>query len=182
MSRQTKLTQHRIENILVDTSRTIADFAVQTVGESEQLFSEVVALVLRDEYPISMRASRVLQICTLNSPHLFEPYLYEFITKMSDFKVDGVKRGITKILSENNFYLPVELFEIIVDNCFKWLNSTNEPIAVKIYCLQILYNACKREPDLKHELICSIENQFINSSAGFKSVSKKIMKKLSLIM
>ena len=171
-----------LEDLLIDSSRITADMAVHTIGENQALFKKVLDFALEDNDQYAMRAARVIYLTAINHPELIRPYLNKIIHELSGFKNDGLKRSMTRILSEHYTELNEESQGILVDVCFKYLMDTNEKIALKIYSMDILYNLSQIYPEIKKELIFSIENQLPYASAAIKSRGKKMMKKLYLEM
>ena len=91
---------------------------------------------------------------------------------------EGPRRSFLKILAD----VPCDLNEdqkgMLANVCFDWIQSENQPVAIKVYCMQILAGIAESEPDLKPELISVIEEQIPRGSAGIKAQGKKILKKL----
>jgi len=56
--------------------------------------------------------------------------------------------------------------------------SPSEPPAVKVHAREILYRASQIEPDLKQELIDSIEWRLNEESAGIRNRGEKLLGKL----
>lgn len=87
-----------------------------------------------------------------------------------------MKRNTLRVLQD--YKIPEELSGLAYDQCFKLLQSPTEPVAVKAFCMQVLYNIVKNIPELKSELADAISKQMPNASAGLKNRGEKILKKL----
>lgn len=74
--------------------------------------------------------------------------------------------------------LPKKIEGEIVDRLFSWLNDPAISVATKYYSLLCLYHLCGKYPDLKNELITSIQALIPHSSVSLKRCSRKIMSKL----
>ena len=74
--------------------------------------------------------------------------------------------------------IPDDLLGITADICFSFLNSCQEPVAIRAHSMTILYNIVKKYPELKEELKVSIEDQIPYGSAGIKNRGNKILKAL----
>ena len=61
---------------------------------------------------------------------------------------------------------------------FTWLQDSAESVAVKMYCIQILYRLSASEPDILQELYDTIEFQMADGTPGFKSIGRKIMQQV----
>ena len=171
-----------LEDLLFDSSRLTAEMAVHTIGKDPALFKKVLDFALENNDQYTMRAARVIHLTATNHPELIRPYLNKIIHALSGFENDGLKRSMTRILSEHCTDINEESQGILVDVCFNFLTDPDEKVALKIYSMDILYNLSQQYPDIKKELISSIENQLPYASAAIKSRGEKMMKKLYLEM
>jgi hypothetical protein len=167
-----------LEKILVDSSRAIADIAIAEVDKNPALFNEAWELTMKDEYPISMRAARVVDECAERNPGLIEPYLDEMIRRLPEIVTDGVKRGFLRFLVRTKAKLTPTLRGYLVDTCFDFLSSGSSSIAIRYYSLLILYEISKREKTLKTELLDVVEDGIFRNQFGDGSAVANIRKKL----
>lgn len=138
--------------------------------------STLYHIIWNSKAEIQWRASWVLEQIFLTNPHLVNPYLEDMISRFETIKSNGVKRHISKILSLSQITDKVNGH--FINTCFDWLISELIPVAVKVHCMQILFNVTIEYPDLKHELKTVLETQIPNNSVGFKSRAKKLIKTL----
>jgi hypothetical protein len=117
-----------------------------------------------------------MEIVSDKHPELVEPYLEEIVVRLPGFTHDGMKRESTKILARSP--MVKEQFGALMNICFGWLVSPVESVAVKVYCMEILYRMSEKEPALKHELADSIEWRMPEETPGYKSRGRKILAKL----
>ncbi|MBE0649169.1 MAG: hypothetical protein IH596_15460 [Bacteroidales bacterium] len=96
-------------------------------------------------------------------------------TNIPRFEHDGMKRHSPRMLARSP--LPEENPGLLISLCFGYLLSPAETPAVKVYAMEILYNASCAEPDLRQELIDTIEWRFREESAGVRSRGEKILKR-----
>jgi hypothetical protein len=122
------------------------------------------------------RAAWTMEKINDKRPEMIYPFLNELIIQVEKTNNNGLKRHFLKMISIQP--LPKDLSGYFVDFCFKILLSSDEPIAVRVHAMQILYNICQKIPDLKNELIESIESIQSEASAGIKSKSRKLLKHL----
>lgn len=163
-----------IENQLVDSSRFIADAVVSNIGNNQELFDEAVALLLRDEYPISMRAARIVQLSAQKYPLLLEPHFLKFIEIIPRAKVDGVRRSLLAFFVETHLPEDEDQLGLLTDICFSFASDHNEAIAVRAYAVDILLKVIVRYPELKHELVEVLEKSIPLASPGLGGRFKKI--------
>lgn len=140
-----------------------------------ELIGDLWEIVLRND-GLSWRAAWTMEKINDKWPELIHPFLGELIQTVQLTKKDGLKRHFLKMISLQP--LPEDLSGSFVDFCFRIVLSSEEAIAVRVHAMQTLYNVCQMIPDLKNELIFSIESIQTDASAGIISKSKKLLKQL----
>jgi hypothetical protein len=166
-----------LKDLLFDSSRRSADMAVSVIGNNPEIFRKFLDFAMQDNSRYAMRAARVIQIASHNYPELVRPYLKEIILRLPDLKNDGLKRGMAKILIERSFDHDEETLGILVATCFDWLMDPAQKPAIKVYSMEILYKVSQVYPEIKNELISSIEEQLPRSGTAVKSRGKQILAK-----
>ncbi len=161
---------------LVDSSRLVGNIVAEKVGENPEHYKQILDIVLTDEIPMSSRAGRVLDFCTIKNPGLITPHIARIFNQIK--KGQCLHRSVLKIFSE----LPVTFTEeqegMLVDACFKWLADDSQAVAIKVYCMEILGKFAQKEPGIIPELVSILEEQIPTGTAGIKSRSRKIIRKL----
>jgi hypothetical protein len=166
------------EKKLVDSSRSLADILVADIGNDHEKFSAMMTIAMEDEYPISMRAARVIELCTENNHLLVIDHLPFIIGKIGKFKVEGVRRAFLKILAERMADIEEDSVGKLTDLAFGWLCNRKEAIAVRYYCIEILVKVVTEYPDISTELIACLNNLLEEDSAGLRSKSRHVIKQL----
>ncbi|MBI5217329.1 MAG: hypothetical protein HY958_00165 [Bacteroidia bacterium] len=166
------------QELLVDSSRLIADIAEKQICDNPQFFGPLLRFAMQDKDEYSMRAARVVEMAVGKKPKLIKPFLGEVIEKLPRFKVDGVKRSLLKIFTEYLDIVNEDQLGYLVDCCFNFLKDRYEPVAVKYYSIKILYDVSNREPDLKHELILTLETLSETEKKSIIHESKRVLKRL----
>ena len=167
-----------LEILEIDSSRSVVDIATDFVGNNERLFEEAILIAETYKYPFNMRAARVLEFSAEKNPP-FALQRIEHIIKLSiTSKNDGVKRAFLKITER---FLPNQISDdllgLVINNCFDKLNGI-EAVAVKYYAINCLFKILKKEPDLIHELLISLQDQLGKNTVAFDRYMKKKIKLL----
>ena len=150
------------------------------IGNDSKKFSELMGLFFtNDDWRLNQRAAWVLGHCMDQYPTLITPYIPKLLQNLKNKVPDAVKRNTVRCLQDVD--IPEEYLGETAEICFNYLNSSEEPVAVKVFSMTVLGNICEKFPELKNELIPTIEHQLPYSSAGFKSRAKKVFKKLGHI-
>ena len=164
------------KEILKEYSKAQTLKIAKFVGNDQERFARIMELYFDDDLRICQRSSWIVGHCAERFPELILPYLKEMIDKLEAAPHNAVRRNTVRILQD--IELPEKLLGKVVDICFRLLDDPQEAIAVRVFSMGVLYNACLREPDLKDELRLVIEDHIGFGSAGFKSRGKKILKAL----
>lgn len=164
--------------VLSDSLRATADAGVEMIIKSANLFKQLYAISFSAPYPYCMRAAHIIQLGCEKKPDILKNDINEVVEHLPGIKISGVKRCYLKVLDEFTDLKTIKEPGILAGLCFDWLMSMSESTAVRIYCMGILYKMTEIEPDLKQELVSSIEFHFDKSSTGFKNRANKILKKL----
>jgi hypothetical protein len=162
--------------LMQDNSRANTDFVGDFVRQKPELIHELWEVYLSNKEPISRRAAWIIDTVSENEQDWVKDYLARLIDIFPTFRHDGLKRHGLRILSRNP--IPAEKTGQLINICFDWLLSTEEAVAAKMYCMLILTDLSQSLPEIRHELIDTIELQMEEGSPGFKSIGRKILKKL----
>jgi hypothetical protein len=137
----------------------------------------LMELALTSHDPKSWRAAWIAEKIYENHPKLLRPWLDPIIYALESEKHPAKKRHFLKHISLNE---PAERHHsFLLDFCLKTFTSAEEPIAVRVYAMQILFNISEKEPGFKPELLSTIENEIeLHPSAGICSRGRKLKKEL----
>lgn len=149
---------------------------VGLIGEDQKKFDELMDIFFHGEYRAVQRASWVVGHAGELHPQLIKKWIKPLLENLSHKVHDAVKRNTVRILQY--YHIPEELSGLAYDQCMKLLTDKNEPIAVKAFCMQVLYNIVKDIPELKPEVADAIQRELPNGSAGVKNRGTKILHKM----
>lgn len=169
----------RIE-ILKAHSKAQCTKIVNWVGTSQQRFDTLFALFLNEEYRVTQRAAWPVSYCVMANPGLIKKHWQKLISNLRKPGLhSAIKRNSIRLLQD--IEIPVKYEGDIMDICFKYLESPNEALAVKVFSMTVLFNLVKKYPEIKPDLKLLIEDQLPHQTAGFKSRGKKILKQLETL-
>lgn len=165
--------QNLRELLLKGNSRSYTDFVADIVNKRPELVGELWKIYLAMEEPVSRRAAWIIDTATENKPDWVSPFLPGLIEKLPSFNHDGLKRHALRMIARMPF--PPGREGELMNIAFEWLLNTTESVAVKMYCIQVLYRLSASEPDILQELYDTIEFQMADGTPGFKSMGSKLM-------
>jgi len=167
--------------ILKEHSKAQAIFIRDYIGDNQSLFDELMTHFFSNEYRVTQRAAWIMTHCTNKRPYLINPHLEKMVYNLKNEKLHvAVKRNTVRLLQD--IAIPEGLMGTVADCCFNFLANPNETVAVRIFSMSILYELCKKEPDLAGELKLIIEEFMPHGTAGFRSRGKKTLKGLQKII
>jgi len=173
-----KAEKHFLELLQTDSSRYIADRIMNEVGNNQEYFDIIYNFCFSHTYPVSMRAARVLPFCCEKHPELISPYLDILVENLMTATIDGVKRGLLKIMAENIDPTGINNSGLLVDKCVDWTLSKNEKPAIRYYSIDILMKISKKEPSLKNEVLSVFEILLNDPSASVRAKVKRVIRSI----
>jgi hypothetical protein len=163
---------------LWDSGRNTAEVAVVAIDDNPDYFKQLLDICFSEPYPISMRASRVIQMFCEKNPEFILPYIEQVIENIAVSKVEGVKRSFLKLIAESVDFNLLKDNSRLLQMVFDWVVSPKEAISVRYYCIFICKKFCDYEPDLIPEFKAMLEFSLSESSKGLCSTAVKVLKKL----
>jgi hypothetical protein len=177
--------------LLKELSATLFKAKVQKLADLAQSDDLSVAhLVELSFYPqkeIAFRASWVLEHLELNAVDKFLPHLENFIQRYLEQENKSCQRHFTKIMMRITDKKAPDLyklklkdydFEAAVNTTFEWLIHPKTPIAVRVNCMEILFNLHLKFDWIRDEL----EQQIVFSLRGGGPAVQSRGKKLLALM
>ena len=145
----------------------------KSVIADERLFNQLFEFVFSDDQRLAWRSCWIIDNASEEFPNLLADKLPEIIAGFSSTKNGSLKRHFARILCRCQ--IPEEYLGTIVNRSFELL-APSEPIAVRVYAMQLLFNITQQVPDLKGELISVIESLVDEGgSSGFINRSTKLL-------
>lgn len=159
-----------------DSSRSFTDYLSSLIEKDAQLRAEFWEMFFANEEPYSRRAAWALDLVCETRPGWSQPYASRLINSLPALTHDGMKRHSLHMLSR--IEIPEENMAGLINICFEWLLSPSEAVAAKVYCMDLLYRLSQQFPEIKHELIDSIEYGLGDGTPGYKNLGRKLLVKL----
>ena len=164
------------DQLMIEMSRRNVDYIAHHIGNDSVLFKNLMDLVFTKETKLQLRASWVATSISDKSPDLLKPYIKKIVTHIDKFNHSGIRRNLLRYLS--GIELPDYAKGKLYDVCSQWLLSREEPPAVKVHCMQIMFNIAEEEPDLKNELRLFLEELVDHESAAIRSRSRQLLSRI----
>lgn len=162
------------EDLTRDFSKRHTVMLAKEIGEDQGRFDELISIMISANPLTAPRAAWVASHCSDMHPWLVQKHLKQLIENLQNPVLDAVKRNSLRMI--RSIEIPENMMGLTADVCFKFLYSTKEPIAVKVYAMDVLFGIIKKFPEMKDELKIAITDQMPFGSAGFRSKGRKILK------
>ncbi len=158
----------KYHELLVDSSRAIADLVVDQVGHDQIKHRQLFNLAKNSSGQLAMRAARAFDLCDEAHPGLAEPLLSEIRTSVYAFNHLSVARCFLRLLLR--YPLPQDEEELGQFYLFsiETMQDQKLPIALRYYGMRIAFEVCLLMPDLRFELFPMYEEIARNTEKGLK--------------
>jgi hypothetical protein len=171
------MTKEELQEIL--NSWENLDLLINEAMGNPEYVKLLFEIALFSNHPKSWRAAWIADKINDKKPELTEPFIHDIIIQLKNETSSSKKRQFLKLISLHP--IPEEHCSFLLDYCIQCFTSTGEPIAVRVFAMQVLYSISEIEPELKPELLSTIQHEMeLHSSAGIKSRGTKLAKQLYL--
>jgi len=144
---------------------------------SEEAFRHLMHCFESDEYRLAQRAAYSVSIATHERPELIRPYIGVLVSQLKRTGIhDAVIRNSARILQDIS--IPDEFHGELMDAAFAIIANRQIAIAIRTFCLTILFNLSKIYPEIRTELRVFLEESVEFEQAAFQSRARKILKKI----
>ena len=158
-------------------SKAVCDRIVRYVGGRPDRFRELIAIFLAGPYRVTQRASWPISCCIEHHPELIQPHLSRLLTYLRRPGLhDAVKRNIVRLMQF--IRIPSRLQGKAADVCFRFLQDTSEPTAVRCFSMTVLGNLAKEQPGLATELKIIIDDIMPYATSGMAARARRTLKSL----
>ena len=147
------------------------------IGNDEDRFRQFLYIFLNDEYRVVQRISWVLSVIAETHPMLVEKNIGRIVKRLDDKDIHvAVKRNIVRVLQF--LKIPVKHRAKVFDHCIRYITDPKETIAVRCFSMTVASKIVKQYPELKSELIQTINLLIKDSTPGLKSRARNVLKDL----
>jgi len=161
--------------ILAEHSKANCNKVVSWVGNSQQRFDELFNLFLNSEYRINQRAAWPVSYCVIDHPEFIKKHFSKLVSNLKKPKLhDAVKRNTLRLLQHID--IPKRFHGQLMDQCFNYILSPTEPVAIKAFSLTVLQNLSRQYPEIKNEVKLVIEERWEHETTAFRTRAKKFLK------
>lgn len=177
--------------LLKEISGTLTKAGIEqlsaNIAQSDLTVSDLLDLTFYPRKEIAFRAAWILEHWVLTDLENFQPYIVEFLDRYPQQANQSCRRHFAKILATltaphqvKSIWIPEPYdLEKLVEKTFEWLIDLKTPVAVKVYCMEILFNLNPLFPWMREELEAEIVFLLKDGQAALQSRGKAILKKLS---
>lgn len=156
------------------------------IRKSDMLIADLIKLSLSPDGSVAWRAAWILENVVVGKMAAYISQIPEIIDAFPHIKSDGGKRHYAKMMmkitdpkSAMFYHLLIKInLENVVEACFDWLIDEKIKVAVKAFCIQILFNLHFRYDWIREELPSQIEHLMQDGSAGIQTKGRKILSAL----
>lgn len=168
------------EKLSLAHSKLFTTQIAEEINTHPKRMEELMDIFKKGPKELQQRAAWVVSVVAEKNPHLLQKYLRLFIELLGQpGKHDAINRGICRSLQF--MAIPEKHEGKVLDLMFLLMRSGKEPIAVKVFAMQVAANLSEKYPDIAPELKSTITAMLPDGSAGIKSRGKNILKRMEKI-
>lgn len=150
---------------------------IRYVGTDRKRFDELVKIFLGNSYRLTQWAGWPLSDIVKKHPGMIRPYLRTMLKSVDRPNMhEAVKRNVMRLMQFID--IPKSVAGLAFDKAFTLFSDISEPIAVRVFSMQVMADVAMKEPELKKEVIVAIEEHLPYGSAGYRSRAKRVLKTL----
>ncbi len=147
---------------------------VDYVGDNGERFAELIGIFFGGEYRLAQRAGWSLTYCAERHPELVAPYIYRLVDLLQEKQAhNAVRRNVARLLQFVE--IPEKLIGKAYSHCVELFDDQAEPIAVRVFALEVATQIAIHEPELINELQMIVKKHLPHASAGIRSRARKIL-------
>ncbi len=156
------------DQMLVDSSRLLANIIVEQVGWDLQKHRELYDLAIQGTGQVAMRAARAFDLCDEAHPGLAASLVHEIRETVPGINHQSVQRCLLRLLFR--YPLPEDDDELghFYLYCMELMLDSKLPVALRYYGLRFTYEIGLTLPDLRFELIPMYEELEKTTDGGLK--------------
>jgi len=167
-----------IELLTKPASKSNSLKIVDLVGNDEHEYKKLVEIIIANDEIISNKAAWAVTHCHDKDLGFFTDYFSQWALILAGNEYSySLKRSVLRTLQFVE--IPKKHQSSIIDSCFTLLVEKKSAVAVKAFSLGVLKNMVNLYPELKNELISSIELLLPTASSGLKNRGNHILKRLN---
>lgn len=165
--------------IAAEHSKKMAIKVAKYIGNNPKRFRLLLDIFLGTDPVLVQRSGYPMSYCFDAHPKMVTEFSIELIDSLNrkDKRHIATKRNVLRTIS--GIEIPASRVGMMAQYCFDILEHREDPIAVRVYAMQILYNISNKEPDLKPELKMLIESFVELEGTGIRSRGYRLLKKLN---
>jgi hypothetical protein len=158
-------------------SMTVKNKIMRYIGTDRKRFDSLMKVFLGDNYRLTQWAGWPMSDLVKEHPELIGPYLKPILKSIDKPGMHvAVKRNVMRVLQF--IEIPKNVSGLAFDKAFGLFSDISEPVAVRVFAMQVITNIALNEPELKNEVTIAIEEQLPYGSAAFRNRGLKLIKAL----
>ena len=160
--------------LLNDSHRSTADFAVEVLIQKPELTAPIIYIALNNTYPWSMRAANIVEKTFQKNPEQINPFFDEIANYILHPKNESTMRCLLRIFTTKEAYQKNQYKEILLQIALERVCNSQLSIAVRNYCIDIIYLLLPDFKDIKEEFHSILSMMAETEENALRYKAKKI--------
>ncbi len=167
-----------LSGLKINTGNQMKFYIAGYVAKNTKAIPVLWDILKSEPEPYNVRAMWAFELLCLNDETIFEEYLDKIANFFIISQNTSINRMLSKLLMLKNVSCKNE--GGVLNSAFERLCNKTMPIALRVNCMQIIFNLSQKYPELGIELRGIIESEIETCKPAFKSRAKKILKQMKI--
>lgn len=149
---------------------------VSWIGKNEKKLEALMQCFFSKDLRLCQRSSWAILFISQVNPSMMLPYSEKMIRNLDDPLHDAVIRNTIRIFED--LPIPESIEGELLEKCFAYINNPKLATAIRAFAVTVSAKIVLKYPELKEELIATLEDHMPYGLPSFKFRAKKIIKQL----
>jgi hypothetical protein len=162
------------DQLMLEHSKKNAASIASYAAASPAAFKDLMNCMCSNNKVLAQRAAWSVNLAAEKDPSLITPYIDDLVSQLPREDVHpAVLRNTLRILQ--NITIPERHHGMLMDLCFKFIEATSTPVAVKVFALINLQRLSGIYPEIKNEIKLLVKEKWDTETAAFKARAKRLL-------
>ena len=163
--------------LLQEHSKSHIETILQWIKNDPVRMDAFMRCFFSDSKILCQRASWPIMYISERNPKLLYPYLEQMVEGLEDVKHDAVRRNTLRVFII--IPIPESIEGQLLEYCFQFINDPRQAGGIRAFSIKVAAIIIQKYPELKEELIISLQDHLPSAGKAFKSAARQVLKKLN---
>lgn len=149
------------------------------IENNAKLLPEIYKRMLDEKLDKRWRYAYLLDNINDLNPKIVKPYLPRIIKQLPKLTNHSLRRHFVRIINKHPIPKNEDLQNILLEQCFNFLQDAKIKVAVKAHCISICTKLCLIYPELKGEFCSILQEEMEKNTSAFAVRAREVLNRFS---